>query len=214
MPAIIFDMDGVLLDTERLMKGFWQQEADALGFGDITPVYMRCVGITDALCKELFEQEYPELCPFEAFQARATANLRAHMRTYGVPVKPGAKELLSALKEAGWIVGLASSTYIDSVRKELEQTGLLPYFDVIIGGDTVPRSKPAPDIYLMACEKAGAVPAETYAVEDSHNGIRSAHAAGMKPLMVPDLLPPIPSIRTLCTAVLPDLISVREYLLS
>ncbi len=214
MPTVIFDMDGVLLDTERLMKGFWQREADALGFGDITPVYMRCVGITDALCKELFEQDYPELCPFEAFQARATANLRAHMQAHGVPVKPGAQELLAALKDAGWTIGLASSTYIDSVRKELSSTGLLPYFDVVIGGDTVRHSKPAPDIYLLACEKAGAVPSETYAVEDSHNGIRSAHAAGMKPLMVPDLLPADPSIHSLCTAVLPDLKAVQAYLLS
>ena len=136
------------------------------------------------------------------------------MQTYGVPVKPGAQELLAALKDAGWTIGLASSTYIDSVRKELASTGLLPYFNVVIGGDTVRHSKPAPDIYLLACEKAGAVPSETYAIEDSHNGIRSAHAAGMKPLMVPDLLPADPSIRPLCTAVLPDLKAVQTYLLS
>ena len=185
--GIIFDMDGVLLDTERLMKTFWQQEADALSFGDITPVYMQCVGITDGLCKELFERSYPELCPFEAFQARATAKLQAHMQEHGVPVKPGAATLLKALKDAGWTVGLASSTYIATVRKELDQTGLLPYFDVVVGGDNVPRSKPAPDIYLQACAEAGADPLETFAVEDSHNGIRSAHAAGMKALMVPDL---------------------------
>ena len=163
MPTVIFDMDGVLLDTERLMKTFWQQEADALSFGDITPVYMQCVGITDGLCKELFERSYPELCPFEAFQA---------------------------------------------------QTGLLPYFDVVVGGDNVPRSKPAPDIYLQACAEAGADPLETFAVEDSHNGIRSAHAAGMKALMVPDLLPATDDIRPLCTAVLPDLLAVKDYLLS
>ena len=214
MPTVIFDMDGVLLDTERLMKTFWQQEADRLNFGDITPVYMRCVGITDALCKEFFDSDYPELSPFETFQAHALIACRAYIQEHGVPVKPGAQELLSALKDAGWTVGLASSTYIDMVRRELDMAGLSPYFDVIIGGDTVPRSKPAPDIYLLACEKAGADPFETFAIEDSHNGIRSAHAAGMKPLMVPDLLPADPSIRPLCTAVLPDLLAVKEYLLS
>ena len=85
---------------------------------------------------------------------------------------------------------MASSTRYSSVVNHLEEAGIKDYFSVIVTGDMVEHSKPKPDIYLLACEKLGVEPAKAYAVEDSYNGIRSAHAAGMKPVMVPDLLEP------------------------
>ena len=212
MKNIVFDMDGVLLDTENVMKVFWQEEADRIGFGDITELYMRCVGTTEAFCEELVAREYPSLGSYASFRERPFGKLKNLAETTGIPKKYYAEELLASLKKDGWRIGLASSTLKEAVLRELTQAGLLKYFDIVIGGDQLERSKPAPDIYLMACRELGCDPSETYAVEDSHNGIRSAAAAGMKAIMVPDLLPATEEMQQLSVAVLKDLKEVWEYL--
>ena len=97
------------------------------------------------------------------------------------------------------------------VQKELKEGDLLEFFDVVIGGDMVERSKPAPDIFLMACERLGAVPEETYVIEDSYNGIRAASAANMIAIMVPDLVEPTEEIRKLASEIFPSLVEVKEY---
>ena len=127
-------------------------------------------------------------------------------------VKPGARELLTHLREQGAGIGLASSTRMELVKGELESVDLFRYFDQVITGDLLERSKPAPDIYLMACRALEVAPEEAWAIEDSYNGIRSAAAAGMKAIMVPDLLPPTPEMEALATAILPDLAAVERYL--
>ena len=109
-------------------------------------------------------------------------------------------------------MGLASSTNRDTVIRHLEQAGILSYFSAIIGGDEIIHSKPEPDIYLLACEKLGVKPEETYAIEDSYYGIISAYRAGMRPIMVPDLLPPTEEMRQISESILEDLIQVRDYL--
>ena len=99
------------------------------------------------------------------------------------------------------------------VQSQLESVDLWRYFDQVVTGDQLERSKPAPDIYLMACRALGVAPEAAWAVEDSYNGIRSAAAAGMRPIMVPDLLPPTPEMRQLSHIILPDLTAVEDYLL-
>ena len=126
-------------------------------------------------------------------------------------MKPGVRELLDWLKENGWTVGLASSTRRSSVLNHLEQAGIRDYFSTVITGDMVEHSKPQPDIYLMACRELGADPTEAYAIEDSPNGIRSAHAAGMFPLMVPDMIAPDEEMRRLSSCIFKDLFEVLEY---
>ena len=96
--------------------------------------------------------------------------------------------------------------------QELRDAGLLEYFDVLVCGDKVERSKPAPDIFLKACEETGVSPARAYAVEDSYNGIRSAAAGGLRPVMVPDLMPPTEEMEQLAEVILPDLTAVERYL--
>ena len=95
--------------------------------------------------------------------------------------------------------------------KELTNAGLIDYFDSVTGGDSVTISKPDPQIYLIACEKLGSLPSRTFAIEDSFNGIRSAHRAGMRPLMVPDMIPPDDEMLSLCEAIFGDLMEVLEY---
>ena len=130
----------------------------------------------------------------------------------GIPVKPGVREILEWLKSAGYAVGLASSTKRESVLRHLKHTGLEDYFSVVVGGDMVEHSKPLPDIYLLACERLGVEPGETYAIEDSPNGIRSAHAAGMCPIMVPDIIAPDEEMGRLSYIILKNLVEVRDFL--
>lgn len=207
-------MDGVIFDTERRMFNCWQQEAKRLGLDDIQELYMQCIGITEASCAELFAEKYPELPPFAEFRVRPFAEFKALNEQQGMPLKPGIRELLSFLKEEGYRIGLASSTHLELIQKELRMEKLDSYFDAITGGDLLKRSKPHPDIYLMACQMLGCTPSEAYAIEDSYNGIRSAYHAGMHPIMVPDMLPPTPEMETLSTIILPDLHAVQHYLMN
>ena len=129
-------------------------------------------------------------------------------------MKTGVRELLSYLKKNSIPIALASSTRLEVVTQELKQAGLYEYFGVVMGGDQLKRSKPEPDIYLMTCEKLGVRPICTYAIEDSYNGIRSAYSAGMKPIMVPDMLPPTEEMREKSVVVLDDLLQVRDWFMA
>ena len=116
------------------------------------------------------------------------------------------------MKNAGIPIGLASSTRLAAVEKELKDAGLYDYFQVVVGGDLLKKSKPEPDIYLMACEKMGVDPKDAFAIEDSYNGIRSAYRAGMHPLMVPDLLPPTEEMREMSDMIAGDLLELQSML--
>ena len=126
--------------------------------------------------------------------------------------KPGVEELLKYLKMRGFKIGLASSTREVLVRSEISDGGLLGYFDQIVGGDMVERSKPEPDIFLEACRRLGARPEKCYVIEDSHNGIRAAYAAGMHPIMVPDLMEVTEEMKSLAEEILGSLCAVQEFL--
>jgi len=121
-------------------------------------------------------------------------------------------EILTFLKENGYKIGLASSTSRHGVLGHVNRAGITDFFEVIVGGDMVEHSKPKPDIYLLACEKLGVKPENTIAIEDSPNGIRSAHAAGLKAVMVPDMIAPTPEIEALLYKKFDSLLGVRAML--
>ena len=129
-----------------------------------------------------------------------------------VEKKPGIHELLEYLRSLKIKTGLASSTREEIVKKELSEGGLLSYFDEIVCGDMVKRSKPAPDIYLETCRRLLVKPEHCYGIEDSYNGIRALKSAGMHPLMVPDLAEPTKEMEMLSECILPSLYEVKEYL--
>ena len=129
-----------------------------------------------------------------------------------LPLKPGAREILAALKEAGIPLALASSTRLLTVRRELDEAGLLPFFDAVIGGDSVTRSKPDPEIFLTAASRLGAAPEDCWVIEDSFNGIRAAYAGGLHPVMVPDLLPPDAEMEEKAELIVKDLFDAWDYL--
>lgn len=128
-----------------------------------------------------------------------------------VPEKEGARELISFFHEKGWSLAIGSSSPAAQIRANLSVTGLLPFFAAIASGDEVQRGKPAPDIFLLAARKLGASPKDCFVFEDSPNGILAAASAGMKPVMVPDLMPATEDIRQKCFALFHSLTEARQF---
>ena len=195
--SVVFDMDGTIFDTERLILDCWEQVGERHGIPGIREVFIRCIGTNSARTQEIVYEHYGKDFPYEKFSGESSVLFHEIADTEGIPVKPGAAELLKYLSENKVPLGLASSTRLAVVTQELQAAGLYDYFQVVVGGDLLKNSKPAPDIYLMTCGRMGVVPENTYAIEDSYNGIRSAHSAGMRPIMVPDLLPATEEMRDL-----------------
>ena len=210
--AVIFDMDGVIFDSERLVIECWKVVAEKYGIENIEEACFECLGINAALTKELMKKRYGETFPYDVYKKEMSAIFHSRAAGGKLPQKKGIKELLTFLKENQIPTAAASSTRRDVVMRELEEGGLLPYFDRVICGDMVERSKPEPDIFLKACESLSIDATEAYAIEDSYNGIRAAFRAGMKPIMVPDLAEPTEEMEKLACCILPSLFEVMEYL--
>lgn len=211
MEAVVFDMDGLIFDSERLVLDCWEKVGEKYGIANIREVFTECIGTNKEKTKEIVLAHYGSSFRYDEFRKEASALFQESVREKGLPIKKGARELLQYLKEKEVPVGLASSTRLAVVEEELQQAGLYDYFQVVVGGDLLRRSKPEPDIYLMTCEKMGVAPGNAFAIEDSHNGIRSAYRAGMKPVMVPDMVAPIEEIEEISHAILPSLMEVKEY---
>lgn len=212
LDAIVFDMDGVIFDTETIALRSWQDTADAHNLGDITETAMKCVGRSTVDTLKIFEEAYGDRISIKQMHIECINRFNEIMQTEGLPVKLGARELLEHLKANGIKVALASSTTYDRVVMELKDADLFKYFRVIVGGDMIEHSKPEPEIYLLACEKLGADPKKSAAVEDSRNGIISASRAGMMPFLVPDIIEPDEEMKQLAHKQFKDLLEVKEYL--
>lgn len=210
--TIVFDMDGVLFDTERLCVEVWKKVAKDWGIQGMEDVVMRCIGLNGNDSKNLVLNAYGESFPYEKFRTRVSEVFWEDIEKNGLPIKTGVKKLLPYLQQNGYKIGLCSSTKYDSVVSHLKQAEIIEYFSVIVTGDMVEHSKPQPDIYLLACKKLGAEPGESFAIEDSPNGIRAAAAAGMKPVMVPDLIEPDKEMERLAFLICRDLTEVMRYL--
>lgn len=195
--GIIFDVDGVLFDTEALGREVWAEVSQQMGWPQAMDLYLEIIGQNRADIRQtLVERMGPDF-PIDFFLLTYSKRAQSIMEQSGVPLKPGAREILTALKAQGIPLALATSTAGDRTRRRMELTGLGTFFQTMVTGDLVTHSKPDPEIYQLACRSLGTVPARTLAIEDSRNGILSAHAAGMPVAMVPDLIPPTPDLDTL-----------------
>ena len=210
--AVIFDMDGVIFDTETIALKCWILAAETLSLPDIRPVFPLCIGANIRRTEEILMEHFGPDFPYVAFAKQSRANYIAHYETEGLPVKTGTREILAFLQEAGVPMAIASSTVSSVVRQELEDAELIAFFQAVLGGDMAARSKPAPDIFLAAAQALSCPPERCFVVEDSFNGIRAAHNAGMHPLMVPDMLQPTEEIRALAEHVFPSLFEVKDFL--
>ncbi len=210
--AVVFDMDGVIFDSERAVMQCWKEVASRHNIPDIEKAILACTGTTMVRTREIMLNLYGADFPYDEYARESSAIFHSRYDGGRLPMKPGVKELLTFLNEHDKKIALASSTRQQVVTDELRDAGIIEYFDRIICGDMVSRSKPAPDIFLKACEELNISPSDSYAIEDSYNGIRAAHAGGLHPIMVPDLLPADEEMQSLAEIVLPSLTSVMEYL--
>ena len=207
--AAVFDMDGLLIDSERPTRDAWLRAAAALGTPISDADYLSVVGLnhTDSQARllALFGGDAARLA---AARARTDAALAA-----GPPfvAKPGALRLLRALRVAGVPCAVASSTHHAGVRHRLQQAGLLDFFSALCGGDEVSLGKPNPDLYLLALQRLGVAASSSIAFEDSGHGVQAALAAGLATVAVPDLKAPAPEWLARCHAVLPSLDSACDY---
>lgn len=209
--VVIFDMDGVLFDTERLCMECWCKCAAEHHIPDMDVVFPKCIGTNVHDTMEIVRNYYGPEFDYEGFRAIADGYFKQEIAQNGMPVKKGVRELLSFLKSRGVKIGLASSTKYASVEAHLKRADIRDYFNVLVTGDMVLHSKPEPEIYLLACDKMGVDPKNAFAIEDSYNGIRSAYRAGMKPLMVPDLIAPDEEMQKLSLEIFEDLLKVKDY---
>ena len=210
--AVIFDMDGVIFDSERLVIECWEVIAAKHNIPDIVEICMRVQGNNREETGKRFREKYGRDFPYEAYKKEVAALFRDRYGEGRLPLKPGVVKILEELKRNNIPLALASSTRSDIVKLEMEEANLLSYFDVVLGGDMVPRSKPGPDIFLAAAAALQAEPKCCYVLEDSHNGIRAAYRAGMHPVMVPDMQQPTEEIRGIAEAVVKNLLAALEYL--
>ena len=213
MKAVVFDMDGVLFDTEIVCMKAWMAVAERRGLSGMEEIFNQVIGLNANDSRLIVLKAYGEDFDYPGFRQEAAEFFQKDMRENGLPVKPGVPEILEWLKGSGYKVGLASSTRSESVLSHLKQAEMEDYFSVVVTGDMIEHSKPRPDIYLLACSRLGVEPEQAYAIEDSPNGVRSAHAAGMWTIMVPDMIAPDEEMRRLSRVILKDMTEVMAYLL-
>ena len=206
--AVIFDMDGTLLDTESVFKTIVFEVCTELGFEMTDAVHMSMVGGSHEHTNKLLLESYGVSFPYTLFDERCRVIMRERSHG-GVPVKPGALELVRELRERKIPTAVATSSRNPHAQHHLTAAGLFDMFETIVTRDDVVHPKPHPEPYLTAASRLGVDPLKCLALEDSHSGVRAAHAAGMQTIMVPDLVHPSEEIRALGIAIMESLDHVR-----
>ncbi|MFI4924961.1 MAG: HAD family hydrolase [Vicinamibacteria bacterium] len=193
--AVILDMDGTLLDTEPLAARAWSDAAAAIGVAFDPSLAHRMIGRTFADCRALVVEHHGHDYPTDRLMSGWHAAYDAIVERDGVMLKPGVAALFDWLDAQGIARAVATSTRRERARTKLEHVHLWTRIDALVGGDEVARGKPAPDIFLAAASRLGVPAAACVVLEDSDAGVLGAIAAGMTPIMIPDLLPPSPAVR-------------------
>lgn len=208
--AVIFDMDGLLMDSENL--GLDAIHDCALRQGVDVPVEIskQCIGITTAASSALLNSHFPALDTAQLFRDFA-AYMHEKALAGQVPLKKGAVTLLEYLQNKGIPAAVASSSGMQTIRLYLEKAGIVSYFQLLLSASGMP-SKPAPDVFLKAAERLGVKPENCLVLEDSYNGVKAGRAAGMQVCMVPDVLPYVEALAPFVDHVLPDLEKVMELM--
>jgi HAD superfamily hydrolase (TIGR01509 family) len=212
LKAVIFDMDGLMLDTESLARKAWFQTMREFGYPLTDDIYLQVLGTTGARTRRIFQEAFGDDIPVEAMYAHKQALLDQAIEAGQVVVKPGLMPLLDQLEAWRTPKAVGSSTAKALVLKKLGAVGLAKRFDAIVGGDEVAHGKPAPDIFLDASRRLDVTPAGCVVLEDSDNGVRAAHAAAMRVIMVPDLKPPADDVIPLAHRIVPTLLDATAVL--
>lgn len=203
MQAAIFDMDGLLLDTECIYQAVWKEMGRERGLTLDERFTAAITGTSGPLEEAVIRAFVPGVEPGPFIEECKARTFAAEAK--GVPLKPGAAEIAAACQRAGLRMAVASASPRAMVEQNLRLSGLEKWFPLVITGDAVTHGKPAPDIFLLAAQRLDCPPEACWVLEDSPNGIRAAHAAGMRGVMVPDTVPPDAEIRGLAWGVFPSL---------
>lgn len=193
--ALLFDMDGLLLDSERVVQESWNAAGEALGYGKVGEHIYNTLGMNAAGRKEYFNNVFGTGFPYEEFQKLSRKAFFNVADQEGIPLKPGAKEIIFYAKQMGYKVGLVTSSRKEYAVDVLKKAGIFSCFDGCIFGDMVSKSKPDPEIYEKGCKMLGEEPEWCIAFEDAPAGVIAASAAGIDVIMVPDLVQPDDAIR-------------------
>lgn len=188
--ALIFDMDGLIFDSERVVQRSWNRAGEVLGIPEMGEHIYHTIGFNVVRREAYFRTAISKDFPMERFNELTRAFFRETVAAEGLAMKPGVKELLSYAKEKGYRLAVASSSRREHAVDLLTKAGVYDYFDGSVFGDMVKNAKPDPEIYRTACEVIGAAPEETVALEDAPAGVRSAAGAGLRAIMIPDLVQP------------------------
>ncbi len=209
--AAIFDLDGTVIDTEKLLVKYWCMAANEFGFPMEREHALQLRSLARKYAEPLLKEWFGENCDYMTVRNRRMELMTAHIIENGLDVKAGIKELLVWLGENGYKRAVATATDLTRAGKYLTDVGLYDYFDCIISAHQVENGKPKPDVYIYAVNQLGLTPDECIAVEDSPNGVISASDAGCKTIMVPDLTEPDEELKKRLYAVCPkasDIIKV------
>lgn len=188
--GVVFDMDGLMFDTERIFVQAWDAAGERMGVGKAGYMVLKTIGMSTQAAYGLWTAQFGADFDMDALRAHTRTFLDAYYRTHDIPLKPGLFEALDALKARGLALAVATSTKRAEALGHLDAAGVTGYFDELIFGDMVGRTKPDPEPYRLACQRLGLPPESCLALEDSPSGIRSAHGAGLRVAMIPDLFAP------------------------
>lgn len=209
--AAIFDMDGLLIDSERVLLRVWTQVADEMGATLVEADFVRMVGLGSIESNRILLEILGTEARVRSMRERAADLLRPGGEPPLFPLRPGARELLDLLNARGVPCAVASSTRASEIKRRLQGVGVLDRFAELAGGDEVARSKPDPAVFLLAAQRLGIDPMHCLAFEDSVHGVVAARAAGMQVVMVPDLVVPDVELSTQTFALLGSLAEAHAH---
>ena len=212
--AVVFDMDGVIFDTEKLYRKHWIISGEEYGIPreEMEEVCNLIAGAPKERNSLLMKSRYGEDFDYWEFRTKTMNRMDEEIARDGIELKPGVFELLDYLKENGYKIGLATSTVEERAKRNLEYGKVYDYFDEIVYGGVVENGKPAPDIFLKACEQLGVKPSEAIGVEDSLNGVTSSSTAGLFTIMVIDLIKPTEKAREEADKIYDSLFEIIDFL--
>lgn len=210
--AILFDMDGVIFDTEREYLKEWNKIFEKYGYEMKKEIYVSVMGRGRKKVKEIFKENFGDDLPIEEMYIEKDKMLKEAIENNEVPLKQGALELLEFLKKNGYKTALATSAKKDRVKSQVTHAKMNNLFDAIVCADDIVNSKPDPEIFLKAAEKVNIKPENCIVIEDSEAGIRAAFNAGMIAFHVKDLKEADENIMKYCDKNFENLIEIKKYI--
>lgn len=210
--AVIFDMDGVIFDTEKVYLDIWTEVFEKYGYKMTKELYVTVMGTGRKNVIKTFLENFGDDLPIEKMYEEKDNQLFYRIENQGIPLKEGVKELFSMLKEKDYKIALATSAKKERVEKQIKDKWLKESFDAIVCGDDVEKGKPSPDIFLKAAKEIDVEPENCFVVEDSPAGIKAAFSGGMKGIHVEDLKVADEEILKYCQKNFKNLQEIKKYL--